>query len=194
MIARSRPPRSFTWKGPSQRWNALRTLIQADVLEHGYDAQLESFVQAYGSQQLDACLLLLPAVGFIRADDARFLGTLDAIERRLLKGGFVLRYDTAHTDDGLPAGEGAFLACSFWLVDAYVMVGRKDQARKLFERLLALRNDVGLLAEEYDPVACRLTGNFPQAFSHVALIGSAYNLFHADKPAEQRAGHRAKSV
>ena len=100
----------------------------------------------------------------------------------------------AHTDDGLPAGEGAFLACSFWLVDAYVMVGRKDQARKLFERLLALRNDVGLLAEEYDPVACRLTGNFPQAFSHVALIGSAYNLFHADKPAEQRAGHRAKSV
>jgi len=136
-------------------------------------------------------LLLLPAVGFIQANDPRFIGTVAAIEQRLLQDGFLLRYDTAQTKDGLPPGEGAFLACSFWLVDAYAMLGRKAEACKLFDRLLALRNDVGLLAEEYDPAARRFTGNFPQAFSHVALVDSAHNLFHSDKPAEQRSQDRS---
>jgi GH15 family glucan-1,4-alpha-glucosidase len=131
--------------------------------------------------------LLLPCVGFLPADDARVRGTVRAIEQRLLRGGFVLRYDSATAPDGLPPGEGAFLACSFWLVDAYVLEGRLADARALFERLLALRNDVGLLSEEYEPGARRLVGNFPQAFSHVALVNSAFNLTRATKPVEQRA-------
>lgn len=180
--------RQFHLEGPVEHWDMLRKLIHADVCEHGYDAKLDSYVQSYGSSQLDASLLLLPAVGFIRPNDPRFVGTVAAIERGLLKNGFVMRYDTAQAEDGLPPGEGAFLACSFWLVDAYMMLGRKDDAHELFDELLAVRNDVGLLAEEYDPVARRLTGNFPQAFSHVALVGSAFNLFHTDKPAEQRSG------
>jgi GH15 family glucan-1,4-alpha-glucosidase len=126
-------------------------------------------------------------VGFLPPDDARVRGTLEAIEKRLLVDGFVLRYDTAASEDGLPAGEGAFLACSFWLVDAYVLQHRWHDARDLFDRLLALRNDVGLLSEEYDPRARRLVGNFPQAFTHVALVSSAFNLTRFEKPAEQRA-------
>ena len=121
-----------------------------DVLRNGFDAELGSFVQSYGGKELDASLLLMPAVGFLPPHDPRIRGTVAAIERRLMVDGFVLRYDTARTDDGLPPGEGAFLACSFWLADAYVLLGRMDDARKLFERLLALCNDVGLLAEEYD--------------------------------------------
>jgi GH15 family glucan-1,4-alpha-glucosidase len=176
----------FGLEGPVAHWHELRERIHEEVCKRGFDARRNTFVQAYDSTLLDASLLLLPAVGFIRPADPRFIGTLAQIERRLLRDGFVLRYDTAQTEDGLPPGEGAFLACSFWLVDAYVMLDRMDEAHALFKRLCALRNDVGLLSEEYDPGAKRFTGNFPQAFSHVALLGSAYNLFHADKPAEQR--------
>jgi len=126
-------------------------------------------------------------VGFLPPSDARVRGTIEAIERHLMQDGFVLRYDTTAAPDGLPAGEGAFLACSFWLADAYVLMGRHDDARRLFDRLLSLRNDVGLLSEEYDVVRQRLVGNFPQAFSHIALVNTAYNLTHAQKPVEQRA-------
>jgi GH15 family glucan-1,4-alpha-glucosidase len=148
---------------------------------------LGSFVQAYDGSELDACLLLLPAVGFLPASDPRVQGTIKAIERNLMQGGFVLRYDSGRTDDGLPAGEGAFLACSFWLADAYVMLGHLDDALRLFERLLGLRNDVGLLAEEFDPETNRQLGNTPQAFSLVALINTAFNLSRASWPVDQRA-------
>jgi GH15 family glucan-1,4-alpha-glucosidase len=174
-------------QGPVSHWRAVRDAIHHDVCTRGFDARQGSFVQSYGSNQLDASLLLLPTTGFLPATDARIQGTIAAVERQLLVDGFVLRYDSAKTDDGLPAGEGAFLACSFWLADAYTMCGRVDDARRLFQRLLAIRNDVGLLAEEYDTGAHRLVGNFPQAFSHIALVNTAHNLARATKPAEQRA-------
>jgi GH15 family glucan-1,4-alpha-glucosidase len=173
--------------GPIDRWKAARQAIHSEVCALGFNSEMGSFVQSYGSRELDASLLLLPTTGFLPAGDPRIRGTIEAVERQLLVDGFVLRYDTATTDDGLPAGEGAFLACSFWLVDAYVLLGRLDDARKMFERLLALRNDVGLLAEEYDTRARRLVGNFPQAFSHIALVNTAHNLARATKPAQQRA-------
>jgi GH15 family glucan-1,4-alpha-glucosidase len=160
------------------------------VCREGFDPALGSFVQAYGSKQLDASLLLVPIVGFLPPDDPRVRGTVAAIERRLLVDGLVLRYDSAAVADGLPPGEGAFLACSFWLADNYALMGRADEACALFERLLALRNDVGLLAEEYDPRAGRMLGNFPQAFSHVGLVDTAFNLAQVapdGRPAEQRA-------
>jgi GH15 family glucan-1,4-alpha-glucosidase len=169
------------------RWRAVRQAIHDDVCTHGYNAAQGSFVQSYGATSLDASLLLLPTMGFLPADDPRIAGTVAAIERHLLRDGFVLRYDTAESDDGLPPGEGAFLACSFWLADAYVLLGRIDEARMLFERIVGLANDVGLLAEEYDAGAGRLVGNFPQAFSHIALVNTAHNLSRATKPAEQRA-------
>jgi GH15 family glucan-1,4-alpha-glucosidase len=177
----------FGLEGPVARWRELAAAIRDDVIRHGFDTEVNSFVQSYGSKQLDASLLLLPCVGFLPADDARVRGTVSAIERRLLSDGLVLRYDTATADDGLPQGEGAFLACSFWLVDAYVLQHRLAEARRLFDRLLALRNDLGLLSEEYDPGAGRLVGNFPQAFTHVALVNSAFNLTRIEKPVEQRA-------
>ncbi len=177
----------FGLDGPVVRWCELAAAIHADVIRHGFDRELGSFVQSYGSKQLDASLLLLPCVGFLPPDDARIRGTVNAIERRLLNDGFVLRYDTATTPDGLPQGEGAFLACSFWLVDAYILQHRIADARRLFDRLLELRNDLGLLSEEYDPGARRLVGNFPQAFTHVALVNSAFNLTRTEKPVEQRA-------
>jgi GH15 family glucan-1,4-alpha-glucosidase len=181
----------FGLDGPIERWEKLRTEIHADVCRKGFDSGQGTFVQAYGSTELDASLLLLPVVGFLPPEDPRVIGTVEAIERRLMVGGFVQRYDTLSADDGLPPGEGVFLACSFWLVDAYVMLGRLDDAQALFKRLIALCNDVGLLAEEYDPQSNELLGNFPQAFSHVALINSAFNLTRAAKPAEQRANHSA---
>jgi len=177
----------FDLPGPVQRWRKLRDQIHDEVCRRGYNAELGSFVQAYDGNELDASLLLLAEVGFLPPQDARIRGTVEAIERRLTVDGFVLRYATESTDDGLPPGEGAFLACSFWLVDAYILLGRHDDARKLFDRLLGLCNDVGLLSEEYDPRTSRLVGNFPQAFSHVALVNSAFNLSAAAKPAEQRA-------
>jgi GH15 family glucan-1,4-alpha-glucosidase len=173
--------------GPVARWREVRERIHAEVCERGFDNERGTFVQSYGSKNLDASLLLIPTTGFLPPADARVRGTIAAIERHLFVDGFVKRYDTHATDDGLPAGEGAFLACSFWLVDALILSGREDDARQLFERLLTLRNDVGLLAEQYDTETKRLVGNFPQAFSHIALVNSAHNLSHAAKPAHQRA-------
>jgi GH15 family glucan-1,4-alpha-glucosidase len=166
----------FKLSGPAQEWRALRDRIHADVCEHAYNAELGSFVQAYGSKLMDAGTLVIPLVGFLPASDPRVIGTVEAIERSLLVDGFVLRYDSAATDDGLPPGEGAFLACSFWLADNYALMGRHDDARRMFERLLALRNDVGLLSEEYDQQLKRQVGNFPQGFSHVSLLNTAFAL------------------
>ncbi len=179
--------------GPLDRWRGTRTTIHDEVCRRGFDPEQNSFVQSYDSKELDASLLLLPTMGFLPPDDPRMKGTIAAIERQLMIGGLVRRYDTARSDDGLPPGEGVFLACSFWMVDAYVMLGRLDDATKLFKRLVALCNDVGLLAEEYDPASRELLGNFPQAFSHVALVNSAFNLTRAAKPAEQRAEQPAKA-
>jgi GH15 family glucan-1,4-alpha-glucosidase len=161
--------------GPLDRWRALRRELHEEVVRHGYDAERGSFVQYYGSRQLDASLLMIPLVGFLPATDPRMLGTVAAVERELMQDGFVLRYhpEAAEAVDGLPAGEGAFLACSFWLADNLTLTGRHDEARDLFERLLGLRNDVGLLAEEYDAKSGRLVGNFPQALSHVTLVNTA---------------------
>jgi GH15 family glucan-1,4-alpha-glucosidase len=182
-----RSAEQFRLDGPLDRWREICKAIRADVCRRGFDRELGSFVQSYGSKQLDASLLLLPLVGFLPPDDPRVRGTVRAIEQRLLVDGFVLRYDSADTDDGLPPGEGVFLACSFWLVDTYIQQQRWQDARRLFDRLLELRNDVGLLSEEYDPRTGRLVGNFPQAFTHVALVNSAFNLTRYEKPAEQRA-------
>jgi GH15 family glucan-1,4-alpha-glucosidase len=176
----------FRLNGPIEEWRKLRDEIHRDICAHGFDARRNTFTQSYGSTALDASLLLIPSVGFLPADDPRVQGTIAAVERDLLRDGFVLRYNTEHTDDGLPGDEGAFIACSFWLADAYAMSGRVREARELFERLLGIRNDLGLLAEDYLPRANRLLGNFPQAFSHVALLDTAYNLARAAKPAEQR--------
>ena len=176
----------FNLSGPIERWRDIRATIHAEVCDKGYNKELNSFVRAYGKQEVDASLLLLPAVGFLPAKDPRIAGTVAQIEKTLMKDGLVLRYDTSKSNDGLPPGEGMFLACSFWLVDAYVLLGRHDDAVALFERLLALRNDVGLLSEEYDTSAKRLCGNFPQAFSHLALVNSACNLGRDGKPYEER--------
>jgi GH15 family glucan-1,4-alpha-glucosidase len=171
-----------------QRWRAIADEIHAEVCERGFDRDLDSFVQAYGSKRLDASLLLIPLVGFLPATDPRVRGTLRAIEEKLLiDREFVLRYEADNSADGLPAGEGAFLACSFWLVDNYVLQSRHAEARNLFARLLSRCNDVGLLAEECDPATGRMLGNFPQAFSHVGLINSALNLNRQTGPAEERA-------
>jgi GH15 family glucan-1,4-alpha-glucosidase len=172
----------------SRRWRAVADEIHADVCERGFDHDLESFVQAYGSKRLDAGLLLMPLVGFLPAIDPRVRNTVRAIEKRLLvQDEFVLRYERANPADGLPPGEGAFLACSFWLVDNYILQDRNLEAHKLFDRLLSRCNDVGLLAEEYDPFAGRMLGNFPQAYSHVGLICCALNLTRETCPAEGRA-------
>jgi len=177
---------AFGLEGPLDHWRAVRRAIHEDVCAHGFDRSLGSFVQSYGSSELDASLLLIPTVGFLPPDDPRVRGTVEAVERRLLVDGLLHRYDPRTGEDGLSGGEGAFLACSFWLADAYVLLKRVEEARRLFERLLGLCNDVGLLAEEYDTRTKRLLGNFPQAFSHVALVNTAHNLARANKPAEQR--------
>jgi GH15 family glucan-1,4-alpha-glucosidase len=176
----------FRLKGPVDRWRELRDTIHADICEHGFVPRRNSFVQHYGGEALDASLLLIPQVGFLPANDPRVGGTVEAIERELVRDGFVLRYSTDEVDDGIGGEEGAFLACSFWLADAYVMLGRLDDAAKLFDSLLAVRNDLGLLAEEYDPVRKRLLGNFPQGFSHIGLINTAFNLVQVRGPAQQR--------
>ena len=173
---------------PGERWRAIADEIHAEVCERGFDRDLNSFVQAYGVNRLDASLLLIPLVGFLPADDPRIKGTLRAIEERLLiDDEFVLRYEPDNSSDGLPPGEGAFLACSFWLVDNYILQGRYNDAQRLFERLLARCNDVGLLAEEFDPASGRMLGNFPQAYSHVGLINCALGLSRQTGPAEERA-------
>ncbi|OLE00800.1 MAG: glucoamylase [Actinobacteria bacterium 13_1_20CM_4_69_9] len=181
----------FGRAGPVERWRKVRDEIHREVCERGFDHELNSFTQSYGSKRLDASLLVIPLVGFLPADDGAVLGTVAAIERELYRDGFVYRYagDDEHAQvDGLPAGEGAFLPCTFWLADNFALQGRLDEAEELFERLLSTRSDLGLLAEEWDPASRRQLGNFPQAFTHVALVNSAFNLDrqHEATP-EQRA-------
>ena len=168
--------------GPLDTWRALRDDIFNEVCEKGFNEDVGSFTQYYGSDQLDASVLMIPLVGFLPPTDPRVVSTVEAVQRDLMDHGFVLRYRTSDNGavDGLTGREGAFLACSFWLVDCLHMIGRAEEATELFERLLALRNDLGLLAEEYDPMAGRLVGNFPQAFSHVSLINSAFRLSGRD--------------
>ena len=178
-------------EGPVERWAALRDQIHDDVCRKAWDPKQRTFTQFYGSDGVDASLLLIPEIGFLPPTDERVRGTVDAVQRTLLRDGFVCRYrtDSQGAVDGLPAGEGAFLPCSFWLADALAMSGRRDEAQELFERLIGLASDVGLLSEEYDPVAKRLVGNFPQAFSHIALVNTAANLSRLPSaPAEHRGG------
>lgn len=172
--------------GAVEKWRCLRDTIHAEVCQRGFDPARNTFVQSYGSQSLDAALLMLPLVGFLPANDPRVLGTVDAIERELVSDGLVRRYTPEAELEGVSGSEGFFLPCSFWLADNYALQGRTDEARALFERLLALRNDVGLLAEEYDPVTREMLGNFPQAFTHVALVNTAHNLSGGHSPAHHR--------
>lgn len=176
-------------EAPLERWRPIRDTIHAEVCSKGFDAGRGSFVQAYESNHLDASLLLIPQVGFLPPDDPRVLGTIAAIERELMADGLVLRYSTESGIDALPAGEGAFLPCSFWLADCYALTGRRRESEALFERLLALRSDVGLLAEEYDPRSKRMLGNFPQALTHMALINTARLLSMPEQAADLAAKH-----
>jgi GH15 family glucan-1,4-alpha-glucosidase len=177
---------NFGVEGPVDAWRLTRDAIHDEVCRKGFSIELGSFVQYYGAEQVDASLLLLPLVGFLPASDPRVRGTVEAVQRHLLRDGFVARYEPKEDVDGLPPGEGAFLACTFWLADNLALLGRRDEATQIFERLLELRNDVGLLSEEYDPHAKRLVGNFPQAFSHIGLVNTAMNLSSAEGPADQR--------
>jgi GH15 family glucan-1,4-alpha-glucosidase len=178
----------FGHEGALDAWRAVRSRIHDEVCREAFDPDIGAFVQSYGSKQLDASVLLIPLVGFLPADDPRVRGTVEAIERNRVQDGFVTRYDRGARCDGLSGGEGVFLPRSFWLADNYALVGRRDDARRRFQSLLELRNDVGLLSEEYDPRTGRLVGNFPQALSHIALINTASNLSPSKKPAEQRSG------
>ena len=171
-------------KGPLGKWRAIRDKIHADVCEHGFDRKRNTFVQYYGASELDAALLRLPLIGFLPANEPRMVGTVEAIQRELMEGGMVKRYRQAMGG----GSEGAFLPCTFWLVDCLVAMGRTDQARTIYERLLALRNDVGLLSEEYDQNEGRMLGNFPQALTHITLINSAFNLSHHRKPLDVTRG------
>jgi GH15 family glucan-1,4-alpha-glucosidase len=176
----------FGLDGPVDRWKKFRSELHAEICERGFNKQRNSFVQFYGSEELDASLLMLTEVGFLPATDPRMLGTIAAIEQDLIHEGFVDRYRTESGVDGLPKGEGAFLLCTFWLADNYALAGRPHDAHRIFDNLLAIRNDVGLLAEEYDPKARRQLGNFPQAFSHLGLINTAHNLSEHGTGATQR--------
>jgi len=179
---------SFGLEGPLDHWRSIRDAIHHDVCTNGYNAERGAFVQYYGSSLLDASLLLMPLVGFLPISDERVQRTIVAVERELMIDGFVHRYHTVPEVDGLPPGEASFLLCSFWMADDLQLLGRRDDARRLFERLLAIRNDVGLLAEGYDTERSRLAGNFPQAFSHVGLINTAINLTSRQAaPATERA-------
>jgi GH15 family glucan-1,4-alpha-glucosidase len=180
----------FGLAGPADKWHDIRSQIHRQVCDNGFNAAHGAFVQSYGSTALDASALLIPLVGFLPPSDPRVKSTVEAVERDLMEDGLVLRYRTEQTDDRLAGRDGAFLACSFWLVDNLILLGRRDEAQTLFDRLLSLRNDLGLLAEEYDTRRCRMVGNFPQALSHIALINSAHNLWEHEKPAERRSGHK----
>jgi GH15 family glucan-1,4-alpha-glucosidase len=180
----------FGFEAPLEKWRALRDTIHRDVCERGFDPAQNAFVQSYGSTVLDASILLLPSVGFLPATDPRVLGTLAAIEKYMMRDGFVLRHDRREVTDEKQPIEGAFLACSLWLADAYVLAGEIDKAQVLFDRVVGIANDLGLLAEEYDSIAKRQAGNFPQALTHIALINTAHNLNDArsaQKPVMQRA-------
>jgi len=171
---------------PVERWQKVRTHIHQEICSKAWNEKLGSFVQSYGSEHLDASLLLMPMTGFLPTEDSRVRGTLKAIEGNLMSAGLVLRYNTEKVSDGLPPGEGVFLACSFWMVSALKLQGRDADAKKLFERILSLANDVGLLAEEYDTKAKRLVGNFPQALSHISLVNAAFGLADSDsKPVSE---------
>ena len=186
----------YGMKADLAAWKKARARIHEDVLSRGFNASRGTFTRSYGSDDLDASLLLIPQVGFLPPEDARVRQTIERIERELVVDGFVMRYDTRTAGDGLPPGEGAFLACSFWLADAYMLIGRHADARRLFERLVSLANDVGLLAEEYDPRLQRQVGNFPQAFSHVAMVTSAMNLSRESeaRPATQRPSAALRAI
>ncbi|WUJ69215.1 glycoside hydrolase family 15 protein [Kribbella soli] len=183
----ARAVQRFGLNGPAKEWRARADEIHRAVCEQAYDADRNTFTQAYGSKALDAAVLLIPQVGFLPADDPRVVGTVEAVQRELASDGFVRRYLTEHTDDGINDSEGTFLICSFWLADALAMVGRVGEARDLYERLVALRNDVGLLAEEYDVTSGRMLGNFPQAFSHLGLVNTAWHLTTAESPLRKSA-------
>jgi GH15 family glucan-1,4-alpha-glucosidase len=181
----------FGRQGPVERWRALRARHPEDVCRRGFNRKRGAFVQSYGSEELDAALLLIPITGFLPSNDPRVVATVAAIQHDLTVDGLVLRYRSRESVDGLPPGEGVFLACSFWLADNLRMQGRISEACALFDKLVRLGNDVGLLAEEYDPFSKRQLGNFPQAFSHVAMVNSAMNLCEGVRPAEQRAEKKA---
>jgi GH15 family glucan-1,4-alpha-glucosidase len=176
----------FGLRGPVDRWREVRAAIHDDVCKHGWSAEVGAFVQSYGSKILDASLLMIPLVGFLPPSDPRVRSTVLAVERTLLREGFVLRYPSETGVDGLPPGEGAFLACTFWFADNLMLIGRRRDARRIFARLLGLCNDVGLLSEQYDPVGKCLLGNFPQAFTHVSLVNTARNLASKNGPATHR--------
>jgi GH15 family glucan-1,4-alpha-glucosidase len=182
--------KKFGLRGDLARWREVRDRIHRYVCDHCFDTQLGSFTQNPGSKELDASLLLMPLVGFLPVSDSRVQGTVAAIERQLMINGLMVRYRTEIVDDGLPAGEGVFLACTFWLVSVLKIMGRDADAKSLFDRLLSLRNDVGLLAEEYDPRTKRRLGNFPQALSHIALINAAFEFTRASGPGHQRSQSR----
>ena len=182
----------FGFKAPLAKWRALRDAICRDVCEKGFDRELNSFVESYGSKLLDASILMLPSVGFLPPSDSRVRGTLTAIEQHLMRDGFVLRHDPREISDEKQPIEGAFLACSFWLADAYVLTGEFEKAQALFDRVVAIANDLGLLAEEFDTAAGRQTGNFPQALTHIALINTAHNLSAAKPSTEKPAMQRSK--
>ena len=176
----------FGLPGDSERWARLRDEVHAEICERAFDPDRNAFVQSYDSKHLDAAVLVMALVGFLPPTDPRIIGTVSAVERELVTDGLVSRYDTDTGVDGFRDGEGAFLLCTFWLADNYALMGRRGDARRLFEKILAIRSDLGLLSEEYDPVAGRLLGNFPQAFSHLSLVNTANNLTRSDKPAEER--------
>jgi GH15 family glucan-1,4-alpha-glucosidase len=178
----------FGKEGPVERWREVREQIREEVLEHGVSSKRGVFVRSFGSEELDASLLMLPLVGFVKADHPVMKRTIEAIEEELMVDGFVLRYNTGTADDGLPPGEGVFLLCSFWLVDCLAMMGRGDDAQTMFERLIGLSNDVGLLSEQYDPERKRLLGNYPQAFSHIALVTAAMTIGASDGWTTMRRG------
>ena len=182
----------FGLKGPAQHWRSLRDRLHAEICAKAFDPELGAFVRAYEERALDAATLLIPLVGFLPAEDPRVLGTVKAIQERLMVGHLVRRYDTETVEDGMPPGEGLFLACSFWLADNLILQGRLDEGRALFERLLGTTNDVGLLAEEFDPVTGTQLGNFPQALSHLALVSTAYNLAGTNGPCHRRSQSRGR--
>jgi GH15 family glucan-1,4-alpha-glucosidase len=176
----------FQVAGPLEKWSAIRDEIHREVCHRGYNSQRNTFVQSYDSDELDASLLMIPLVGFLPPEDPRVHGTIEAIQRELTHDSFVARYRLSSTLGQLPPGQGVFLPCSFWLVDNLLAIGRRQEAEEMFERLTSLANDVGLFSEEYDPQARRMLGNFPQAFTHVAFVNSAFNLWHSSSPSEHR--------
>jgi GH15 family glucan-1,4-alpha-glucosidase len=182
----------FGFKAPLAKWRRLRDTIHRDVCEKGFDGELNSFVESYGSKLLDASILMLPSVGFLAASDRRVRGTLEAIEKYLMRDGFVLRHDPREISAEAQPIEGAFLACTLWLADAYVLAGKIEKAQALFDRVVAVANDLGLLAEEFDTAPRRQTGNFPQALTHIALINTAHNLSDAKKAPEKPVMQRSK--